>query len=268
MKIITTLIFSLTYSCLTCQIKILFIADAHITSLPTDQQYKYYSDRIDKYYSESNAINHFDNLLKIAKTQRVNYLFLLGDIINNPSESNINLVKSKLDHSGMRYYFISGNHDYLYEGIDFNLIGVREIWIDKLKPLYHGQNPLNYSAIINGYNFVFIDNSTNQVTTDQLFYFKMEIMKCLPIFLIMHIPIYSDGLNWPDHFTMGNPQNTNSQSTIDFIKCVKDAPNVISVISGHTHSEKRYMLSDNLIQMTVGPCLRDQYLLIELNSKR
>ncbi len=117
---------------------------------------------------------------------------LTGDIVNNPSRSSKNFVYTALEDSGIEYLFISGNHDWHYEGMKGTADELRDKWANEtLKPLYKGKNPLYYASVKAGINFVAIDNSTYQVSQQQLDFFKAELQKNKPTVLLCHIPIYT-----------------------------------------------------------------------------
>ena len=109
-----------------------------------------------------------------------------------------------MEQSGLKWEYISGNHDWHYEGEPGIANEQRARWINSnLNPLYQGQNPFFRSVILHGINFVLIDNSTNEIMEEQLAFLKGEIKKGLPIILSVHVPIYFPGQNID--YSCGNP---------------------------------------------------------------
>ena len=80
-------------------------------------------------------------------------------------------------NSEISYRYIAGNHDWHFEGSgpDIPQPELRRRWIKKLAPLYAGENPDGYSVQAGGANFVLIDNSANEISKEQLAFFKSEL---------------------------------------------------------------------------------------------
>ena len=101
--------------------------------------------------------------------------------------------------------YIAGNHDWHFEGSgpDIPQPELRRRWIKKLAPLYAGENPDGYSVQAGGVNFVLIDNSANEISKEQLAFFKSELARGMPTILCAHIPLYVRGGSLG--FSCGNP---------------------------------------------------------------
>ncbi len=256
---------------------VVHITDSHISKVDSSElTYFPFSSRMDKAYhhplhyitNESGTkTGHFIEIIQKAKDTRAELILLTGDIVNNPSKSSVSFIANTLDASGIEYLYISGNHDWHYEGMEGTGDELREQWIkESLMPFYAGLNPLYYARKKSGINFVGIDNSTYQVTGEQLEFFKNEIQKKLPTVLLCHIPLYTgtpgDRVN-----TCGDPRwgyesdrnfeverrlrwskSGNLKSTTEFLSFVKSAPNLIAVITGHTHRARVDTLNSNLLQ--------------------
>ena len=119
-----------------------------------------------------------------------------------------------------------------------SLDSLRIAWIEKnLTPLYNGHNPLYYSEIINGVNFVGIDNSTYEVNDEQVLFMEEQLSRDEPIILISHIP-YS--LN----------RNASQPETIALVDLISsNSDKIIAILAGHTHRTSFYF-TGNLCQYT------------------
>lgn len=108
-------------------------------------------------------------------------------------------------NSEISYRYIAGNHDWHFEGSgpDIPQPELRRRWIKKLAPLYAGENPDGYSVQAGGVNFVLIDNSANEISKEQLAFFKSELARGMPTILCAHIPLYVRGGSLG--FSCGNP---------------------------------------------------------------
>ena len=243
--------------------KVMFISDCHITiEDKRGKPYYEYAKRMGgtavnpENYGKSNSR---DTILLAsldrAKEVQVDLVLLGGDIINFPSKASVELVKEIMDKSGLPWRYISGNHDWHYEGKKGTSFELREKWLqESIAPLYQGANPLYASYVVNGINFIMIDDSTFEITEDQLSFFKKEIARGLPIILTMHIPLYLPGHNIdygcgsPDwnqandsyhkiERRMPWPVKGHSETTYAFRKIVFESKNVIGICAGHTHEE-------------------------------
>ncbi|MCX6908484.1 MAG: metallophosphoesterase [Verrucomicrobia bacterium] len=259
---------------------VLHITDAHVSIADKrEDQYEQYASRMDYAYGKerehwrtkkkATTATHFLDLLASAKDRNADLIALTGDIVNNPSQSSVQFVRNALKDTGIRWLFISGNHDWHYEGMAGSDDALRKTWVQKsLLPLYPGRNPLCYAVRIGGINFVALDNSTYQVTGEQLAFYEKEIVRGLPTVLLLHIPIYTPA-NAGKHASdsCGDPswgwetdrsyaierrerwsKRGNLKSTTDFVDRVGKAGNLIAVLAGHTHKARADKLSDSATQ--------------------
>ena len=230
-------------------LKILQITDIHISKADANEaDMMKYGERIHKAYStprrhyardtSETTFQYFDDILQKAKNQKVNLLLLTGDIVNFPSAVSVKYVYDKLAGTGIPWLYIAGNHDWHYEGLPGNIDSLRSDWTKKsLLPLYAGHNPLYYSAIIHGINFVAIDNSTGEVNDDQIRFLRSQLTRPEPIIIISHIP-YS--LN-------SKPVKPGMASITEVIS--SNTNKIVAIFSGHEHRFSFYF-TGNLCQYT------------------
>lgn len=244
-------------------IKVVHIADTHL--FKDDERgvpFQKYSNRMAKAYNQTthfqtgektNPEEAFEQALAFAKVVNADVITLIGDIFSFPSEAAIAWVQSKLKEIGIPYIYTAGNHDWHYEGMEGALEHLRDIWIEKrLLPLYQGNHPLMAAYDIKGLRFLAIDNSTYQINTEQLVFFKEQVASGKPLVLLVHIPMYAPGKNIS--FGCGNPHwgaatdvnfeierrpkwpvGGHTETTLSFHKEVFDAPNLLGIFTGHIH---------------------------------
>ena len=132
---------------------------------------------------------------------------------------------------------------------------LRDTWTAKhLTPMYQGNHPLYAAYDFNGIRFVCIDDSTYEILPEQLEFFREQIKSGLPLLLLMHIPIYMPGRTLGygcGHPKWGEKTDRNyeierrekwrkeghTQVTMDFCEEVFNAPNLLTVLAGHTHQQ-------------------------------
>lgn len=249
---------------------IVHITDSHISIIDeSEARYHKYSRRMDiayldiKHYQtglRANPEEHFLRALWTAAKHQPDLFVLTGDIVNNPSVSSVTFVKSALDSTGIPYLYIAGNHDWHYEGLPGTMNALREEWIEKaLKPLYNGRNPMYYQVEWKGINFIGIDNSTYQVSAEQLSFFKEQLDRDLPAILMVHIPVRK-----PEDL----PEDRVTPSTAQFAELVHEAPNLTGILCGHIHTTAVDDISDHTKQVVTGLGADGHYRIIHFKSQK
>ncbi len=245
-------------------VKLTFISDTHLHM--DDERgapYREYSNRMAGAYNETRHFETgkgttpkemFRETLKNAAEKKTDLLILGGDIFSFPSEAAIEWVMNELEQTGIPYIFTSGNHDWHYEGMKGSLDKLRDEWIERrLSPLYDDSNPLMIYRDIKGIRVLAIDNSTYEISEEQLAFFREQTSQNIPMILAVHIPMYapgrriSFGCGHPDWGAATDkihelerrprwPESGHTQTTFDFHKAVFSSENLLGVFAGHTHS--------------------------------
>lgn len=246
--------------------KIMILADTHL--FMDDQRgepFTSFSCRMAKAYNHTkhyltkastDPSTSFVKSLEYAKnSKKYDAVTLLGDIVSFPSEAGIEWASQKLKESGLPWYYISGNHDWHYEGMPGTEKDLRAEWTKKrLSPLYQGNNPLGYAVDVKGIRLVMLDDSIYEILPEQLAFFKKQVAEGVPMILMMHIPMYAPGRsvgfgcghpewsettdkNWKVERRPHWPVNGHSAVTMEFYKTVFNAPNLLGIFAGHVHRQ-------------------------------
>ena len=243
---------------------IMHITDSHITleDAEGDAKVWQYCKRMHGAYKNTDEhpckenitrAEAFRMLMDVAKTKKVDFVVLGGDMVNFPSPKTVDFIHKVMEESGIPYVYTAGNHDWHLEGTPGSDDEKRESCLPILKPLYQGRNPLYSSDIVKGVNVVCIDNSTYQINKEQLDFFKEQVKRGYPIVLCIHIPVCT---TMHQHCTMGNPKwgpeiddsyklegrqqwskEGNRPETMEFYNMLMTTPNIV-VITGHVHRER------------------------------
>lgn len=250
---------------ITDTIHILLLSDTHL-SLKDEREepYEQYSNRmagaynVTKHYKTGKNTcpqEAFMKTVEIARSENIDLLTLTGDIFSYPSEAAVEWVDSVLYTSKLKYAYTTGNHDWHYEGMTGTSEELRQTWINnRLLPLYKGENPLFYAVDIKGVRVVMIDNSTYEISPDQLAFFQQQVKSGLPLLLMMHIPLYAPGrqvgygCGHPDWNQKNDdvyelerrlpwPEKGHTPTTMQFREEVINTPNLLAVFSGHIHQQ-------------------------------
>ncbi len=246
-------------------LKVMVVGDTHLFMDDVrGEPFKSYSGRMAKAYNKTKHFKtgeptcpqeSFEKALAFAKASRVHLLVLVGDIFSFPSEAAIGWAYARLKSSGVPYLYVSGNHDWHYEGLEGSETALRSKWtVERLKPLYQGQHPLMAVCEINGVRFIAIDDSTYEILPEQLAFFRDQVASGLPLVLLMHIPLYAPGRdvgfgcghpawgaqrdkNWAIERRPKWPETGHTSVTRAFHREVFAAPNLLGIFAGHTHQQ-------------------------------
>ena len=245
--------------------RIFHITDTHL-SMDDERGVKYqeFSKRMAGAYKSNSHFQtgekystkeSFELTMELAKEQEVDFLALTGDIFSFPSEAAVEWALQKLSDTGIPFAYVAGNHDWHYEGMEGSSQQLRETWTKKhLEPMYQSNNPLYAAYDFNGVRYVCIDNSTYEILPKQLDFFKEQVKSNTPLILLMHIPLFMPGRsmgfgcanpNWGEksdkNFELERREKWrkggHTKTTMDFNNEVFNAPNLITVLAGHTHHQ-------------------------------
>lgn len=256
------------------------VGDTHLSMTDSrEDPFRTYSGRMAGAYTSvkhfksavaADPATHFKQVLAEVKRSKADVLLLAGDIVSFPSEAAVEFVKKELDKSGLEWMYVAGNHDWHYEGLKGSSDALRREWTAKrLSSLYQGADAMFSSRVINGVRYVAIDDSTYEVSEEQLEFFRQEAAKMEPVVLFVHIPLYMPESSFKV-MSAGNPEwcakndrvwqierrerwpeDGPSRSTKEFVEEVFGCENLIGVFAGHIHTQLIAQSRGNL-QMTCG----------------
>lgn len=273
--------------------RIIQISDTHLW-MDDDRgiDYQKFSQRMAKAYNktkhfltgaETNPSACFEQTLKIAKENKADLIVLTGDIFSFPSEAAIDWVIKSLDETYIPFVYISGNHDWHYEGMEGTIDDLRNVWISKrLSALFPSAQYLYGVYMLNGLKIITIDNSTYQVNKAQRDFFRKETSSGSPVLLMQHIPMYAKGRNLgfgcghPDWsgktdkgFELENrerwPMEGHNKNTLGYYKDVFSSDYVKGVFAGHTHHQSLDIIN-GIPQFVTDANAKGAYLQIDIHS--
>ena len=184
--------------------------------------------------------------------QHVEYIVHTGDLIDWQSEANFDLVKK---YFGKEFIAAIGNHEFSPDmGYSNPKIEHTEEFKDLTRSKVEDAYPFDIrfqSQIVNGVNFITLDDIFGYVTEDQVRRFKLEANKGLPIVLCMHVPFFTETIwraderFWKGKGPMENGDLTppsgdykmqvEDKVTRDFISYLKREPLLKCILAGHLH---------------------------------
>lgn len=200
--------------------------------------------------------------------KNVDFVLHTGDLIDWQSRANFDLVRK---YFGSDFFGAVGNHEYS-----------RYMWLEKeirsevYKMGTRNQIAAAYpfdlsvaSKIVNGVNFVSMDDVYGYVTPEQTERFRAEVRKGLPIILCMHVPFYTPTIwrasakYWQGHgkpFTSAAIPNATGDHLVqrtdpltrDFIAYLKTEKLLKAILAGHLHITVQDRFSPTAMEYVVG----------------
>lgn len=201
--------------------------------------------------------------------KNVDYVLHTGDMIDWQSEANYDLVKKY--YGGIALGAV-GNHEYsesmwLSNPKEEGTEAYRSRSRKRLAEVY-GYDVSFHSQVVNGVNFVMIDDVYGFVTKDQVDRFAEEVKKGLPIILCKHVPFYSPHL-WRADMKFWSPGKKfvsaeipaargdylvqqKDDTTRKFIAYLKTEKLLKGILAGHMHITVQDRFSPSAMQYVVG----------------
>jgi len=240
--------------------RVLHVTDSHI-SLCDERDQKWLEgaaksrEHFAKYHVEATGRTSytektFAETIASFKEQQIDLIALTGDIVQLPSKACVDFTASTLKASGIPWLYTAGNHDWNF-GNGYCSDELRQQWWPALQALHDGE-PAASARVVNGLNFIAIDDSNYQITAEQLAFTKQQLGKGLPSVLLVHIPLSLPTLRpptvarWNSPILIGDPDwspeprtkwgtHADDAETLEFIRVLSTSPNLAAVLCGHIH---------------------------------
>ena len=249
---------------------ILHISDTHLTAAAPDEDVK--KLRLMLARTKTFGGRQEEALRDSLAWARLNvdYVLHTGDLIDWQSNANFALVKK---YFGERMFGAVGNHEY---SSDLWLSEPKQEKTEAGKARTRARLADAYpmdiafsSQIVNGVNFVTIDDAYGTVTAEQVRRFGDEVAKGLPIILCMHVPFFTDLIwqltmrYWRDHdkkfrnAAVPSPSSDykrqlEDKTTRDFIAYLKSEKLLKGLLVGHQHVTMEDRFSPTATEYAVG----------------
>ena len=207
----------------------------------------------------------------LAHAREQNELLLhTGDLIDFVSEKNLEAAAAGFQ--GRDAFVSSGNHEFSqYVGEAKEDEAYKAQSFARVQKAY--PNDLTFcSRVVNGVNFVAIDDVYYYFLPDHLARFEAEVKKGLPIVMMCHVPLYTPKLfdlmvnvNHTLGYVTGAPeeliknypkyrfeQQRANDVTLEFIDYLKKQPLLKAILCGHLHFPYQERFSETAIQYVAG----------------
>ena len=201
------------------------------------------------------------------------YVIHTGDLVDFQSRANFDLVRK---YWGDAMFGSMGNHEF-YSYVKSEGTGRTEEFKNRSWEMLRSAYPVDprfAARVVEGVNFIAIDDVFGAVQPDQVEKFRAEAKKGLPIVLCMHVPFFTTpkvdlashkfwaltGKKFsgrPDRskpFRVGSDRwnQHNDPTTVGFIAYLKEEPLLKAILSGHEHMTMEERFSPTAVQYLVG----------------
>ena len=205
----------------------------------------------------------FEELTREARDLNPDILVLTGDIIHFPSQACLDHVLRSIDGLDIPVLYTAGNHDWHFPGVE-GREELREGCRPLLEPLHRG------NAAYGRYEtapmqWLWVDNSTYQITEEQLAFVTQNLANLAPTVLMMHIPLSLATLRddtierWNAPILIADPDwdlesrdrwgtGDDLQTTKAFARMLASAENLVAVFCGHVHFTHADTISPTAVQ--------------------
>lgn len=246
---------------------VLHISDTHFTAAyPDEDAKKQELRRVRTQTFGGRQEEALRDSLAWAK-ENVDYVVHTGDLIDWQSRANFDLVKR---HFGAQMCGALGNHEFspnMWLGKDERSEAHKAKSRAALAAAYPFDLELQ-STVVNGVNFVALDDVYGYVTARQVARFAEEVKKGLPIVLCMHVPFFSDHI-WRAHEKFWHAGRKFASAALPdargdyraqqtdvvtrgFIAQLRREPLLKAILAGHLHVTVQDAFSPTARQYVVG----------------
>lgn len=236
---------------------VLHITDTHLTFANPDEPESVQDYR--RVRTDLFGDRQFEALKDSIRWAKINtdYLVHTGDLIDFVSDGNLIAVQEAFGPDAGNIFGSIGNHEY-WTPLAPSPSGAE--CFERCAKAY--PYSLHFgSQVINGVNFVSIDDARKDVTQDQVEAFAKEVKKGLPIILLVHVPFPTPHIvaasrkywKWNSKFRNGvdSPWSFGKRGR-DFIAYLKTEPLLKGILAGHLHITVEERFSPTAVQYLVA----------------
>ena len=177
------------------------------------------------------ALETFHKFIRLVKKEDPDGVLMAGDMIDYYTESNVKCLNELLAGFPVEYLYVCGNHEH----------GSYSLALPDVDTMYSRLAPLMRNAVsfyvrdFDGFRIVCLDNSTFDVTEEQLEKMKAVMAESMPILLVMHIPLWTEEFEKIAWNMLDRDEKTtdNARAFAQLIRSEESC--VTAVIAGHEH---------------------------------
>lgn len=267
---------------LTQEYDILFLTDTHmVVSSPEDseQETANAAERAPGFVDDMSvsSAEQFPAWMAYATEQQVDGVLLGGDIIDTPSQGNLEYLQKHLNTLSVPYLYTLGNHDWTYPWEYMTEAGKAE-YLPLLEAMMQGNTAIQ-RLDIGELTVVAVDNSSGQVNGAALEAYQEILAEGRPTIVMVHVPFMTQSVLgrsrevWSSPVVIGAGNyggiypNSESEAFVEMTTAVGSP--VVAVLAGHVHFyDKDYIEGEkNVLQLVGDGGYKRQGLLLHISGQ-
>ena len=226
----------------------MLLTDSHVVirdDNASEREQEYVEQRYDMFANEEgiSSAEQFPAWIAYANEMNVDAVLLGGDIIDSPSDANVEWLQEQLAKLEMPYLYVPGNHDWTFPWEYMSEYG-KENYLTMLSPMMR-ENTAIQSVAVGELLLVGVDNSPGQVSPDAMSGYEALLTQNKPVIVMNHVPYTAETLlpkaleawNSPTVIGNGNEGGIWPDETSEHFLELTTAENspVKLMIAGHVH---------------------------------
>ncbi|MBE6732135.1 MAG: hypothetical protein E7564_10645 [Ruminococcaceae bacterium] len=236
--------------------RFLHISDAHIVNVnseSSEEEKIAVSESIIRWNDNGTpALDVFCEFIKFAKEQNPDAVLMAGDIIDYYTEDNVKKLKDLLSSFPCEYLYVMGNHEHGTYGLE---IPEFEIMRSNIAPMMRNEAEF-YVRDFEEFVIVCIDNSSFDITENQLDKMKAVINEKKPIILLMHIPVWTEEFSKTAWSMLDRDENTTENARLFSELIRSEESGVAAIIAGHEHFAWSGEFAEGRMQYVSAPLFK------------
>ncbi len=224
---------------------LLHITDVHMTLIEETQSAQRKDtarDRGNVLFTEDGIPAHerFAAFFSYAEAIGADLILMTGDIIDMPSQKNIDFLKKMIRTSPVKTFYVVGNHDWSFLDA-YHSPEAKRRYLPAFSDISGGDTSFHFLEF-DDFILAGLDNSTDTFTKEQLARTKALFLKEKPLLLAVHVPISSPLLAqksreiWNGRNLCLGSDGIRCEATDAFLKSVLHPSSpMAAVIAGHLH---------------------------------
>lgn len=227
---------------------LLFVTDIHavIRDGKEEQAVREYGEERYPMFLNGEGVDsqtQFEAYIRYANEKGVDGVILGGDIIDSPSQANLDWLGKQLGRLEMPYLYVPGNHDWTYPWEYMTPEGERS-YLSLLEPFTRGNTEIN-TLDMGEFTVVGVNSSKNQVSEAVFPEFDRLYGQGKPLIVVTHVPFLTQSVLgrarevWSSPTVIGGGNfggiypNEYSERLVDLITATDSS--VEMVLAGHVH---------------------------------
>lgn len=230
------------------------------------------------FVSQQDSIDKWYTLVNEANAIKPDAVLLTGDIVDFPSQKNLDILEDGLNKLAVPYVYCVGNHDWSFD-YNYHTQNSLETQLPLFEKFTNGENAC-YSILDMGeFAIAALNNSMEQIDPIALKGLKKAVALKKPVIVTMHIPLCADNFPentlkedtmeyWKGYICIGEngiKPNDVSKEFIDIVTA-DDSP-IAAIVAGHIHFAHQDKITDKINQYVCWEGNKAAYTILTVKGR-